>query len=65
MSISLKLARWIAKSIVSSKLARRVLVQLSYAIGVVEPLSIFVSSYETVEEGHSDFDLMQVNFSLF
>lgn len=34
-------ARWIAKSLVAAKLARRVLVQLSYAIGVAEPLSIF------------------------
>ncbi|EFR00384.1 S-adenosylmethionine synthetase [Nannizzia gypsea CBS 118893] len=40
-------ARWIAKSIVHSKLARRALVQLSYAIGVAEPLSIFVETYGT------------------
>merc|ERR1712127_449534 len=32
--------RWIAKSIVHSKLAKRALVQLAYAIGVAEPLSI-------------------------
>jgi S-adenosylmethionine synthetase len=36
------LARWIAKSLVNAGLARRCLVQLSYAIGVAEPLSIFV-----------------------
>lgn len=35
-------ARWIAKSLVAAGLARRALVQLSYAIGVAEPLSIFV-----------------------
>ncbi|KAH8592391.1 S-adenosylmethionine synthetase [Bisporella sp. PMI_857] len=40
-------ARWIAKSLVNAKLARRALVQLSYAIGVAEPLSIFVDSYGT------------------
>jgi S-adenosylmethionine synthetase len=40
-------ARWIAKSLVSAKLARRVLVQVSYAIGVAHPLSIFVDSYGT------------------
>jgi S-adenosylmethionine synthetase len=40
-------ARWIAKSLVAQKLARRVLVQLAYAIGVAEPLSIFVESYGT------------------
>ena len=32
---------------VHAKLARRALVQLSYAIGVAEPLSIFVDSYGT------------------
>jgi S-adenosylmethionine synthetase len=38
------MARWIAKSLVAAKLCRRVLVQLSYAIGVAEPLSIFVNT---------------------
>ena len=40
-------ARWIAKSLVHSKLAKRCIVQLSYAIGVAEPLSIHVDSYGT------------------
>jgi len=40
-------ARWIAKSLVTAKLCRRVLVQVSYAIGVAEPLSVFVDSYGT------------------
>jgi S-adenosylmethionine synthetase len=40
-------ARWIAKSLVAAGLARRALVQLSYAIGVAEPLSIFVDTYDT------------------
>ncbi|KAG0092415.1 S-adenosylmethionine synthase isoform type-1, partial [Podila epicladia] len=39
--------RWIAKSIVHAGLARRALVQLSYAIGVAEPTSIFVDTYGT------------------
>jgi S-adenosylmethionine synthetase len=41
------LGRWIAKSLVAAKLARRCLVQLSYAIGVSEPLSIFIETYGT------------------
>lgn len=41
------LARWIAKSLVTAGLCRRCLVQLSYAIGVAEPLSIFVEHYGT------------------
>ena len=36
------IARQAAKSIVASGLARRALVQVSYAIGVPEPLSVFV-----------------------
>ncbi|KAF9514471.1 hypothetical protein BS47DRAFT_1372297 [Hydnum rufescens UP504] len=40
-------ARWIAKSLVKAGLARRILVQLSYAIGVAEPLSIYVDTYGT------------------
>lgn len=40
-------ARWVAKSIVAAGLAHRVLVQLSYAIGVSYPLSVFVDTYGT------------------
>jgi len=39
--------RWIAKSLVAAKLANRVLVQVSYAIGVPDPLAIFIDSYGT------------------
>lgn len=38
-------ARWVAKSIVNAGLARRVLVQVSYAIGVAKPLSLHVETY--------------------
>ena len=40
-------ARWVAKSVVAAGLAHRALVQLSYAIGVSHPLSIFVDTYGT------------------
>merc|ERR1712006_22783 len=39
--------RWIAKSIVSAGLASCCIVQVSYAIGVPEPLSVFVDTYGT------------------
>jgi len=39
--------RWVAKSIVKAGLARRVLCQVSYAIGVAEPMSLFVDTYGT------------------
>ncbi|KAI9840001.1 MAG: S-adenosylmethionine synthase [Sarea resinae] len=59
------LARWIAKSLVHSKLARRALVQLSYAIGVAEPLSLFVESYGTSDRTSDELvDIIQANFDL-
>merc|ERR1712066_1010876 len=60
-------ARWVAKSLVSSKMCKRVLVQLSYAIGIPYPLSVFVDSYGTVSKGHTDDDLIKAvnkNFDL-
>lgn len=52
-------ARWIAKSLIAAGLARRVLVQLSYAIGVAEPLSVFVDTYGT-GKGKTDGELVEI-----
>jgi S-adenosylmethionine synthetase len=41
------MARYIAKNIVASKLASRCEVQLAYAIGVAEPVSVSVNSFGT------------------
>jgi len=57
--------RWIAKSLVHAKLARRVLVQVSYAIGLAKPLSVYVNSYGTGTK--SDEELLHIiekNFDL-
>jgi len=40
-------ARQAAKSVVASGLAKRCLIQVSYAIGLPEPLSVFVDTYGT------------------
>ncbi len=40
-------ARYLAKNVVAAGLAERCLIQLSYAIGVPEPLSVYVDSFET------------------
>ncbi|KAF2455418.1 S-adenosylmethionine synthetase [Lineolata rhizophorae] len=59
------LARWIAKSLVHSKLARRCLVQLSYAIGVPEPLSLFVETYGTSNKTESELvEIVRNNFDM-
>jgi len=58
-------ARWIAKSLVAAKLARRVIVQVSYAIGVAKPLSIFVDSYGTGTKPDSELlKIVEKNFDL-
>jgi len=41
------MARYLAKNIVSAGLAEKCEVELAYAIGVAEPVSIFVNSYDT------------------
>ncbi len=45
-------ARHIAKNLVAAGVAENILVQLSYAIGIAEPLSIFVDSFGT---NHTQF----------
>jgi len=46
--------RYIAKNMVAAGVAREMLVQVSYAIGVAEPVNIFVDTYGTAREGVSD-----------
>jgi len=58
-------ARWVAKSLVAAGLARRCLVQLSYAIGVPEPLSIFVDTYGTGKKSNAELlEIIKNNFDL-
>ena len=40
-------ARWVAKNIVAAGLARRCQVQLAYAIGVAQPVSVLVDTFGT------------------
>merc|ERR1719192_1315564 len=59
-------ARWVAKSLVKAKLVKRCLVQVSYAIGVAHPLSVFVTGYGSSEK-YSDEQLTKIvnaNFDL-
>ena len=60
-------ARWIAKSLVFNGLCDRALVQISYSIGLPDPLSIFVNTYGSVKEGYTDKKLVEIvkkNFCL-
>ena len=61
------MARWIAKSLVAVKLCKRCLVQLSYSIGISEPLSVYVDSYGTIIDRKSDEKLSEIvvkNFNM-
>ena len=52
--------RYVAKSLVANQLCHRVVVQVSYAIGLADPLSIHVDSFGTVKEGLTDDDLVRI-----
>ncbi|KAF9680238.1 hypothetical protein SADUNF_Sadunf06G0100600 [Salix dunnii] len=57
------IVRQAAKSVVASGLARRCIVQVSYAIGVPEPLSVFVDTYKTGKIPDRDIlELIKENF---
>jgi S-adenosylmethionine synthetase len=58
-------ARWVAKSLVNAGLCRRCLVQVSYAIGVAEPLSITVFDYGTSQKTQRELlGIVKSNFDL-
>jgi len=58
-------ARYVAKALVAAGLARKVEVQLSYAIGVAKPVSILVESFNTSALSNDELtDLVQENFDL-
>ncbi|VDK21282.1 unnamed protein product [Anisakis simplex] len=58
-------ARWVAKSLVAAKICRRVLIQVSYAIGIAEPLSVTVMSYGTTPLNQKELlTVIRDNFDL-
>merc|ERR1711915_976904 len=54
------ICRQMAKSVVKSGLCKRALVQLSYAIGVAKPLSLFVETYGTEQKALTTDDITNV-----
>merc|ERR1711985_165416 len=54
------ICRQMAKSVVKSGLCKRALVQLSYAIGVPKPLSVFVETYGTEQHGLTPTDITNI-----
>ena len=59
------MGRYIAKNLVAAGLADKALVQLSYAIGVAEPVSVFVETYGTSKRTQAELaDIIRANFGL-
>ena len=50
------MGRYIAKNLVAAGLASKCLVQLAYAIGVAEPVSVFVDTYGTSTHSQKDLE---------
>ena len=57
------MARYIAKNLVAAGVADRLQVQLAYAIGVPEPVSIGLKTYHTAK--YSDEEILDVIYRLF
>ena len=58
-------ARYIAKNMVAAGVAHEMLVQLSYAIGVARPVSIYVNTYGTAADGLTDAAIAEKINDLF
>ncbi|MBI4421694.1 MAG: methionine adenosyltransferase [Gemmatimonadetes bacterium] len=50
-------ARWVAKTVVAAELARRCEVQIAYAIGVADPLSVMVDTFGTGKAPEAKLEL--------
>ncbi len=59
------MARYIAKNIVKAKIAKKCEIQLSYAIGIAEPTSIMVDTFNTSNYSDDEIvDAIKKNFDL-
>ena len=59
------MARYIAKNIVAAGLARKCEIELAYAIGVAEPVSVYVNTYGTASLKDEDIaKLVRDNFDM-
>jgi S-adenosylmethionine synthetase len=59
------MARYVAKNVVAAGLAERCTVQLAYAIGVAEPVSVFIETFGTGQISDDKIsDLVRAHFKL-
>ena len=57
--------RWVAKNIVASGLAKRVEVQVAYAIGRATPVGLYVETFGTAAEGQTNETIQQAVEKVF
>ncbi len=58
-------ARHIAKNLVAAGISSECLVQISYAIGVSNPIGIYVNTYNTTKVNITDFEISEIVSNLF
>lgn len=58
-------SRHIAKNVVAAGIADEVLVQVAYAIGVAQPMNVYVNTYGTAKVNKSDSEIAELINSLF
>jgi S-adenosylmethionine synthetase len=59
------MARYVAKNVVAAGLATRCMVQLAYAIGVAEPVSVLIDTFDTgVIDDDKISEIVRAHFKL-
>ena len=59
------MARYIAKNLVAAWVSDRVLIQISYAIGIAKPISVYVNTYWTSNVSLTDWEIAEKIWELF
>jgi len=59
------MCRWVAKNIVAARLASKVELQVAYAIGYPDPVSISVNTFGTQQSGVTERDIVEVVKKVF
>jgi len=59
------MARYIAKNLVAAWVSDRVLIQISYAIGIAKPISVYVNTYWTSNISLTDWEIAEKIWELF
>ena len=59
------MARYIAKNLVAAGVAEEMQVQIAYAIGIAEPVSVYVNTFDTVRLNLSDAEIAEVVSEIF